>query len=53
MGAIVCFELACYLKKHHNLEPVHMFLSGATAPYVSFVLYPSLMALYTLKQRPQ
>ncbi|XP_033639702.1 S-acyl fatty acid synthase thioesterase, medium chain-like [Asterias rubens] len=33
MGAIVCFELACYLKKHHNLEPVHMFLSGATAPY--------------------
>ncbi|XP_038044351.1 S-acyl fatty acid synthase thioesterase, medium chain-like [Patiria miniata] len=33
LGAIISFELACYLKTHHNMEPTHLFLSGATAPY--------------------
>ncbi|XP_022087110.1 S-acyl fatty acid synthase thioesterase, medium chain-like [Acanthaster planci] len=33
LGAIISFELACYLKTHHNIEPACLFLSGATGPY--------------------
>ncbi|MED6271186.1 hypothetical protein CHARACLAT_017617 [Characodon lateralis] len=32
-GAFTSFAVAEDLKKLHNLEPVHMFLSGASAPY--------------------
>uniref|UniRef100_A0A3Q3X8S8 S-acyl fatty acid synthase thioesterase, medium chain n=1 Tax=Mola mola TaxID=94237 RepID=A0A3Q3X8S8_MOLML len=32
-GAFTSFAVAEALKKHHNLEPVHIFLSGASAPY--------------------
>ncbi|XP_018605913.1 S-acyl fatty acid synthase thioesterase, medium chain [Scleropages formosus] len=32
-GAMACYAVAEYLKKVHNLEPVHIFLSGASAPY--------------------
>lgn len=32
-GAFTSFAVADALKKHHDLEPVHMFLSGASAPY--------------------
>lgn len=34
-GAFTSFAVADALKKLHNLEPVHIFLSGASAPYVS------------------
>lgn len=34
-GAFMSFAVADALKKLHNLEPVHIFLSGASAPYVS------------------
>ncbi|XP_017259946.1 S-acyl fatty acid synthase thioesterase, medium chain [Kryptolebias marmoratus] len=32
-GALTCFAVANALKKLHHLEPVHVFLSGASAPY--------------------
>ncbi|KAA0710184.1 S-acyl fatty acid synthase thioesterase, medium chain [Triplophysa tibetana] len=32
-GAMVCFSFADHLKKVFNLEPIHIFLSGASAPY--------------------
>ncbi|KAM6959147.1 S-acyl fatty acid synthase thioesterase, medium chain [Aplochiton taeniatus] len=33
MGAITSFAVATALKKIHKLEPIHIFLSGASAPY--------------------
>ncbi|XP_061112077.1 S-acyl fatty acid synthase thioesterase, medium chain [Conger conger] len=32
-GAMTSYATAEYLKREHNLEPVHVFLSGASAPY--------------------
>ncbi|KAL1255295.1 hypothetical protein QQF64_013356 [Cirrhinus molitorella] len=32
-GAMTCFAFAEHLKKVYNLEPIHVFLSGASAPY--------------------
>uniref|UniRef100_A0A8B9R6M1 S-acyl fatty acid synthase thioesterase, medium chain n=1 Tax=Astyanax mexicanus TaxID=7994 RepID=A0A8B9R6M1_ASTMX len=32
-GAMTSYAFAEYVKKVHNLEPVHVFLSGASAPY--------------------
>uniref|UniRef100_A0A8C6T3Z4 S-acyl fatty acid synthase thioesterase, medium chain n=1 Tax=Neogobius melanostomus TaxID=47308 RepID=A0A8C6T3Z4_9GOBI len=32
-GALTSFAVANALKKQHNVEPVHMFVSGAFAPY--------------------
>ncbi|RVE66679.1 hypothetical protein OJAV_G00109670 [Oryzias javanicus] len=32
-GALTSFAVAERLKKQHNVEPVHMFLSGAFAPF--------------------
>ncbi|XP_026204644.1 S-acyl fatty acid synthase thioesterase, medium chain [Anabas testudineus] len=32
-GAFTSFAVADSLKKLHNIEPVHIFLSGASAPY--------------------
>lgn len=32
-GALTSFAVAQDLKKRHSLEPVHIFLSGASAPY--------------------
>lgn len=32
-GAFTSFAVAKALKKLHNIEPVHIFLSGASAPY--------------------
>ncbi|XP_056153846.1 S-acyl fatty acid synthase thioesterase, medium chain isoform X2 [Lampris incognitus] len=32
-GAMTSFAIADALKRLHNLEPVHIFLSGASAPY--------------------
>ncbi|XP_055013169.1 S-acyl fatty acid synthase thioesterase, medium chain isoform X2 [Boleophthalmus pectinirostris] len=32
-GAFTSFAVACALKKLHNVEPIHVFLSGASAPY--------------------
>ncbi|TMS18712.1 S-acyl fatty acid synthase thioesterase, medium chain [Larimichthys crocea] len=32
-GAFTSFAVADHLKQVHNLEPVHIFLSGASAPY--------------------
>ncbi|XP_013881126.1 S-acyl fatty acid synthase thioesterase, medium chain [Austrofundulus limnaeus] len=32
-GAFASFAFAHALKKHHDLEPVHLFVSGALAPY--------------------
>lgn len=34
-GAMTSFAVAAALKKVHKLEPIHIFLSGASAPYVS------------------
>jgi len=34
MGAIVSFELARYLRRHHHLSPVQMIVSGRRAPHV-------------------
>lgn len=34
-GAMICFAFAEHVKKVFNLEPIHIFLSGASAPYVS------------------
>lgn len=34
MGALVCFELARYLRKVGRPEPVHLFVSGRGAPHV-------------------
>lgn len=38
-GAFTSFAVADALKKLHNLEPVHIFLSGASAPYVSVITH--------------
>nr|XP_023648796.1 S-acyl fatty acid synthase thioesterase, medium chain [Paramormyrops kingsleyae]XP_023648797.1 S-acyl fatty acid synthase thioesterase, medium chain [Paramormyrops kingsleyae]XP_023648798.1 S-acyl fatty acid synthase thioesterase, medium chain [Paramormyrops kingsleyae]XP_023648799.1 S-acyl fatty acid synthase thioesterase, medium chain [Paramormyrops kingsleyae]XP_023648800.1 S-acyl fatty acid synthase thioesterase, medium chain [Paramormyrops kingsleyae]XP_023648801.1 S-acyl fatty acid sy len=32
-GAMTCCAVAEHLKRVHNIEPVHMFLSGVSAPY--------------------
>jgi len=32
MGALVSFELAHYLRREHDLSPVHLFVSGHGAP---------------------
>lgn len=32
-GAVACFAVADALKKRHNVEPLHIFLSGASAPF--------------------
>lgn len=34
MGAIICFELARYLRKRSLPEPLHLFVSGRTAPQI-------------------
>jgi medium-chain acyl-[acyl-carrier-protein] hydrolase len=32
MGGLVSFELARFMRRHHNLEPAHLFISGRRAP---------------------
>jgi medium-chain acyl-[acyl-carrier-protein] hydrolase len=34
MGAIISFELARFLKKHRNLQPAWLFVSGRRAPHL-------------------
>jgi medium-chain acyl-[acyl-carrier-protein] hydrolase len=34
VGALVAFELACYLRHQYDLSPVHLFFSGRGAPHV-------------------
>lgn len=34
-GAMSCFAFAESLKRTYGIEPIHVFLSGASAPYVS------------------
>lgn len=34
MGALICFELARYLRRIYNLNPVNLFLSAASAPHI-------------------
>jgi medium-chain acyl-[acyl-carrier-protein] hydrolase len=34
MGAIIGFELARYLRRHHRLEPRYLFVSAAPAPHL-------------------
>jgi medium-chain acyl-[acyl-carrier-protein] hydrolase len=34
MGALVAFELACFLRKVHGTEPVALFVSGGRAPHI-------------------
>lgn len=36
-GAMTSYAFAQYMKEVYSLEPVHVFLSGASAPYVSNV----------------
>ena len=32
MGALTCFEMARHLRREHSLQPIHIFVSGCTAP---------------------
>jgi len=32
MGALISFELARYLRRHHKPQPTHLFISGHRAP---------------------
>jgi medium-chain acyl-[acyl-carrier-protein] hydrolase len=34
LGGLVCFELARYLRLVYRLNPLHLFVSGASAPHV-------------------
>jgi medium-chain acyl-[acyl-carrier-protein] hydrolase len=34
LGAIIGFELARYLRRHHKLEPRYLFVSAAPAPHL-------------------
>ncbi|MDT7543403.1 MAG: hypothetical protein QOE33_3307 [Acidobacteriota bacterium] len=34
MGATISFELACHLRREHNLQPRHLLISGRRAPQV-------------------
>lgn len=40
MGALLSFELARYLQRHFKLMPVHLFMSGHSAPQVSYYESP-------------
>jgi medium-chain acyl-[acyl-carrier-protein] hydrolase len=44
LGALVCFEVARYLRRHTKLQPSHMFVSGHRAPQVPN-RYPAIRAL--------
>jgi medium-chain acyl-[acyl-carrier-protein] hydrolase len=46
MGALVCFELARYLRRAYGVAPVHLFVSGAPAPQLS-VRHPAMHELST------
>ena len=35
LGALICFETARYLRRHHSLEPAHLFVSGRRPPHLS------------------
>lgn len=35
MGGLICFELARYLRLLYGLTPVHLFVSGASAPHLT------------------
>jgi medium-chain acyl-[acyl-carrier-protein] hydrolase len=34
MGALVGFELARHIRRHHRIEPLHLFVSGCRAPHM-------------------
>lgn len=34
VGALICFDLARYLRQRHGLLPVHLFVSGRGAPQI-------------------
>ena len=34
MGALISFELARYMRTHHRVEPIHLFVSGANPPHI-------------------
>jgi len=35
MGSYLTYETACLLKSKYNIEPSHMFVSGASSVHVS------------------
>ncbi|HIK06555.1 MAG TPA: thioesterase [Trichormus sp. M33_DOE_039] len=41
MGALLCFETARQLRKLHNLQPEHLFVSGSRAPQRPSFLKPT------------
>jgi medium-chain acyl-[acyl-carrier-protein] hydrolase len=46
MGALIAYEIACYLRKHNNLMPKHLFVSGRFAPHI-----PDLERLHLLPDK--
>lgn len=44
LGALIAFELARYLRREHDLKPIHLFVSGCRAPQMP-CLHPPLSAL--------
>lgn len=44
LGALICFEVARYLRRHTNLQPLHLFVSGHRAPQLPN-RYPAIRAL--------
>lgn len=41
MGSLLCFEASRQLRKQHNLQPKHLFVSGSRAPQRPSVLKPT------------
>ena len=43
LGALICFELARFLRREYGKVPVHLFVSGRQAPHI-----PELSPIYSL-----
>lgn len=48
LGALLTYEAACLLKSKYDMEPVHVFVSGASAPHVGHFIYNLTLCKVTL-----